>query len=212
VWITLTDLYWILLGERRREWRYIDAIIDTALPFLEEFLIRITEGAVSLPHLLKEWIYREVKVAQLVLSDLRNEGKQPESYVLKTLQHHALWTYAGWPSPLDDLKMININGETDWEAYVERQEKLLQKKWDDGRIVEVCCPVCDSDPGDGSYVRAQVLLEDSPIANNLLIAEGFNCFVCGLRIVPEERFLARHFVGEIPEETATEYLKDIGQL
>ena len=57
-------------------------------------------------------------------------------------------------------------------------------------------------------MAAQVLLESDPLKEKKLIPEGFNCFVCGLRISPKERFLARHFVPEIPEDIATAYLKE----
>ena len=155
-----------------------------------------------------EWI----DIAQLVLHDLRQEKIPPESYAIRTLQHHVLWTYAAWPSPRDDLNWIEYSGEIDWEQYTERQKRKLFQTWDDSHIVEVSCPVCDSKTGDGSYVRAQVLLENDPLDNNRLIAEGFNCFVCGLHISPRERFLARHFVGQIPEDITTAYLRDIGHL
>jgi hypothetical protein len=51
--------------------RYPEAIVETAFPFLEEMFQRITRNTVSLPHLLMEWIYREVEVARLVRRDLR---------------------------------------------------------------------------------------------------------------------------------------------
>jgi hypothetical protein len=80
-------------SNREASGRYAEAIADTAFPFLEELFQRITGNTVSLPHLLMEWIYREVEVARLVLCDLRNEQKlQP--YAIKTLQHHELWSYA----------------------------------------------------------------------------------------------------------------------
>lgn len=192
--------------------RYLEAIVDTAFPFLEEFFRLASENKVSLAYLIKEWIYREVKVARLVLRDLRNEKAPPKPYAIKTLQHHMLWTHAAWPSPLDDQDTITTSGETDWEMYLERRKKKLFKTWDEGLTVEISCPVCDSETGDGSFVQAQVLLEDTPLDENRLVAEGFKCFVCGLYISPEERFLARHFVGQLPEDVATAYLKDIGHL
>jgi hypothetical protein len=76
-------------------------------------------------------------------------------------------------------------------------------------LVEISCPVCESETQDGSFIQAQVLLESEPLNDNKLIAEGFNCFVCGLQISPEERFLARHFVGQIPQDIAEEYLKNM---
>jgi hypothetical protein len=57
---------------------------------------------VTFAHLLKERIYREIEIARLVLRDLGNEGEPPHPYAIKTLQHHTLWTHAGWPAPLDD--------------------------------------------------------------------------------------------------------------
>ena len=74
--------------------RYAEAIADTAFPFLEERFQRITGNTVSLPHLLMEWIYREVEFTRLVLRDLQNEQKPPQLYAIKTLQHHVFWTYA----------------------------------------------------------------------------------------------------------------------
>jgi hypothetical protein len=114
--------------------------------------------------------------------------------------------------PRDDLDRITVSGETDWEQYVARQKRELVEKWDEDLIVEVQCPDCGSEAGDGSCVQAQVLLESHPLGNNCLMPEGFNCFVCGLQIVPRERFLARHFIGQIPDDVANEYLKDIGHL
>jgi hypothetical protein len=80
--------------------RYAEAIVETAFPFLEEMFQRITGNTVSLPHLLMEWIYREVEVARLVRRDLQNEQKPLEPYAIKTLQHYVLWTYAAWPLPV----------------------------------------------------------------------------------------------------------------
>lgn len=57
--------------------RYTEAIVDIAFPFIEEFLKLASEDKVSLAHLVKEWIYREVEVARLVLRDLRNEKTPP---------------------------------------------------------------------------------------------------------------------------------------
>ena|SRR5882724_414612 len=199
-------------SNREASGRYAEVIVNTAFPFLEELFQRVTGNTVSLPHRLMEWIYREVEVARLVLRNLQNEQKPPEPYAIKTLQHHVLWTYAAWPSPRDDLDTLMVSGETDWEQYTERRKRALVKTWDDSLMVEVPCPVCDSETGDGSYVRAQVLPENDPLDNNCLIAKGFNCFVCALHISPRERFLARHFVGQIPEDIATAYLKDIGHL
>ncbi len=189
--------------------RYAETIVDTALPFLEEFLRLVSKNEVSMAYLVKEWIYREVEVARLVLRDLRNEKAPPRLYAIRPLQHHMLWTHAEWPSPVDDLKVITISGIPEWEEYIERQKKKLFKTWDEELTVEISCPVCDSQPGDGSYATAQVLLESAPLEENRLVPEGFNCFVCGLFISPKERFLARHFVGELPEDVTTEFLKDI---
>jgi hypothetical protein len=199
-------------GDPNSSERYMVAIVDIAFPFLEELFNRITGNTVSLPHLLMEGIYREAEVARNVLHDLRNENATKNLYAIKTLQHHTRWTFDAQPSPSDDLDVIEISGKTKWEKYVERQRSELFKIWDDSLSVEIPCPVCDSKTGDGSYVQAQVLLEKEPVDDNQLIAEGFNCFICGLRISPEERFLARHFVGQIPENISTVYLKDIGHL
>jgi hypothetical protein len=188
--------------------RYVAAIIDTAFPFLSELFQRMTGGTVSLPHLLKEWIYREVEVARLVLHDLQQQQESPQPYAIKTLQHHVLWTYAAWPAPNDDRATITYSGQTDWEQYVKRQKRELYHTWNEDFIVEVACPICGSETGDGSYLQAQVLLEGNALDDDRLVAEGFNCFVCGLRIFPEERFLAQYFVGQIPENIAIEYLKD----
>lgn len=199
-------------GNSQSEGLYTAAIVDIAFPFLVDLFNRITGNAVALPHLLMEWIYREIEVAQSVLRDLRNEGLTPEPYAIKTLQHHVLWTRTAWPASNDDLDTYDYGGFSDWEQYVDRQKARLFKRWDEGRVVEISCPICDSDTRDGSFVHAQVLLEDDPIDDNQLIAEGFVCFVCGLAISPKERFLARHFVGQIPEDVVTAYLKNIGNL
>jgi hypothetical protein len=98
------------------------------------------------------------------------------------------------------------------EYTLSGKKRSYLRPWEEDHTVEISCPVCDSETGDGSFVRALVLLEDAPLDENRLVAEGFNCFVCGLCISPEERFLARHFVGQLPEDIATAYLKDIGHL
>jgi hypothetical protein len=69
--------------------------------------------------------------------------------------------------------------------------------------------ICASNTGDG-YLLAKVLLESQPLDQKRLVPEGFLCYVCGLQIDPSEKYLARHFVPQIPTETATAYLKDIG--
>jgi hypothetical protein len=157
-----------------------------------------------------EWLHREIGVAQAVLRDLRAEQGNPQGYAIKTLQHHALWTYAGWPSPHEDRETIQVSGETDWERYAERQKKELLKAWDEALVIDIQCPVCDSDTHDGSYVTAHVLLNEQMVDEKMLIPVAFSCFVCGLSISSNERFLAKHFVGPIPDDTAQEYLKGIG--
>ena len=112
----------------------------------------------------------------------------------------------------NDLDTIIVGGETDWEQYTQRQKRALVKTWDDSLMVEVPRPVCGPETGDGSYVRAQVLLENDPLDNNCVIAEGFNSCICGLHVSPRDRFLARHFVGQIREDITTAYLKNIGHL
>jgi hypothetical protein len=200
-------------GDKDSTGRYAEAIITIGFPFCEEFLRLVSRNEVCLANLVKEWVYREVEVARLVFHDLRNANAPPYPYGIKILQHHMMWTHAGWPSPRDDLDTVTLDGsKTEWEEYVERQKRELFSTWDEGRTVEISCPVCDSDTGDGSNVMAQVLLENAPLDKNRLVPEGFNCFVCGLLISPEERFLAQHFVGQIPEDVATAYLTDIGQL
>jgi len=76
-------------------------------------------------------------------------------------------------------------------------------------VIELECPICDSDLGDGSKVLARVLLEDNPLDQKLLVREGFLCYVCGLHIDPSQQYLARHFVPTIPPDVAANYLKDI---
>jgi transcription elongation factor Elf1 len=105
---------------------------------------------------------------------------------------------------------VILSGETDWQAHVQRQKEELFKTRDDALTVEIACPVCGSQPSDGSSVRAQVLLEDAPLYENRLVPEAFNCFVCGLEISPGERFLARHFVGDLLDDVAAAYREDIG--
>jgi hypothetical protein len=111
--------------------------------------------------------------------------------------------------PLYDQDIIYHTGKTQWEEYYERRKKELFKIWNEDFTVEIYCPVCDSQTSDGSLIMAQVLLEQEPVEKNHLVPEGFNCFVCGLHISPEEHFLANHFVGELPEDVKANYLNDI---
>ena len=71
------------------------------------------------------------------------------------------------------------------------------------------CPICDSEPVDGSMILAKVLIEAEPLDRKEIVPEGFLCQVCGFRIDPSERYLARHFVSANPQETAEAYLADI---
>jgi hypothetical protein len=191
---------------------YMVAIIDIAFPFLAELFKLITNDSVRLSHLMTECIYREVEVTRAVLRDLRNEKAVEELYAIKTLQHQILWTSVDRPGPLDDLDMITWSGETDWEKFADRQKKRLFKTWDEGLTIEIQCPVCHSQSADGSFLQAQVLLDGDKVEHNELIPEGFHCSVCGLHIEPRERFLARHFVGQISEDIRISYLKDIGNI
>jgi hypothetical protein len=84
-------------GDEAQRGQYVAAIVDVALPFLEEILALITkheESPVSLRQLLKEWIYREVDVARAVLKDLRENGLPPAPYAVAPLAHHILWSHA----------------------------------------------------------------------------------------------------------------------
>ena len=71
-------------GNERQRGQYVAAIIEVALPFLEEIFGIVSQHEpmpVSLPHLLKEWIYREVEVARAVLREMRANG-QPWRHTL----------------------------------------------------------------------------------------------------------------------------------
>jgi hypothetical protein len=198
-------------GDPAAEGIYVAAIIEVALPFLEELLALITQrGAepVRLSHLLMEWVYCEVDVAAAVLKDLRENGFPPAAYAIAPLAHHILWTNTRWPNPNDDRDVITIGSTTPWEEFARRQK--LPKGWDDGLVLEIECPICDSMAGDGSVIYAKVLLENDPIDRKLLVPEGFLCHLCGFHIDPSQPFLARHFVPAIPDDVAAKYLKDIG--
>jgi hypothetical protein len=197
-------------GDVAETGRYVEAIVEVALPFLEEFLGTITRDEaepVRLSHLLMEWTYREVGVAKAVLADLRSNAMPPAAYVIAPLAHHIVWTYTRWPKPTDDQDTIVSHCWNDWDGFAERQK--YPKGWDDSLIVEISCPICDSDTGEG-YLPAKVLLESGPLDQKRLVPEGFLCYVCGLRINPSEKYLARHFVPPIPTDTAAAYLKDLG--
>jgi len=197
-------------GDPAATGRYVAAIIEVALPFLEELFFLITQHEqepVRMSHLLMEWVYREVGVAATVLKDLRVNGFPPAAYAIAPLAHHIVWTNTQWPNPNDDLYSITTYGFNDWEESARRQK--LPNGWEDTLVIEVDCPICGSRPGDGSIVLAKVLIEREPIDEKLLVPEGFLCHVCGLYIDPSQRYLAKHFV-QIPPEIAADYLKDIG--
>lgn len=197
-------------GNVDQEGQYVAAIVEVALPFLEQILALITqhqESPVSLRHLLMEWIYRQVDVAQAVLKELRENGLPPATYAIEPLAHHIVWSHTQWPSPQDDQTSIQLSDE--WYDFAKRQ--VLPKGWDSDLTVEVKCPICGSMAPDQSYVPAKVLLDDEPLGEKLLVPEGFVCYVCGFLIDPAERYLAKHFAqGIIPEETAAAFFKDIG--
>ncbi len=154
----------------------------------------------------KEWIYREVDVARSVLKDLRENDSPPASYAIAPLAHHILWAHTRWPSPQDDLDSVTSSDE--WFDFANRQK--YPEGWNRDLIIEVSCPICNSMSADQSYVPAKVLLENDPLDQKLLVPEGFLCHVCGFLIEPTERYLAKHFVPQIPEETAATFLKDRG--
>lgn len=186
---------------------YVAAIVEIALPFLEELLLLITQHEpepVRLSFLLMEWVYREVNVAKAVLNDLKTNDSPPAAYALAPLAHHILWTNTRWPRPQDDLDMITTHGWTEWEEFARRQK--YPKGWDEDLVLEVKCPICDSDPGEGSMILAKALIEAEALDQQQVLPEGFLCYVCGLLIEPSERYLARHFVPPIPKETAKEFL------
>ncbi len=197
-------------GEKSAEGQYVQAIVEVALPFIEELLALITQHEpepIRLSHFLMEWTYREVGVASAVLAELRLSGMSPAAYAIAPLAHHIVWTFTRWPKPTDDQDTIVTHGWSDWSQYADRQK--CPKGWDDSLVVEISCPICDSDTG-ADYVPAKVLLEDEPLEQKHLIPEGFLCYVCGLLIEPSEKYLARHFVPPIPTDVAAAYLKDIG--
>lgn len=196
-------------GDEGQQGQYVAAIVEVALPFLEEILTLITqheESPVSLSRLLMEWIYREVSVAQAVLKDLRENELPPASYALAPLAHHIVWSHTQWPSPQDDLEVVT--GRDKWHDFATRQK--YPKGWDSELTVEIECPICGSLSPDQSYVPAKVLLQSELLDQKLLVPEGFVCFVCEFLIEPTQRYLAKHFVPKIPEETASTFLKDIG--
>lgn len=196
-------------GKAKAGGMYVSGIIEVALPFIEEFLALITQHyrkPVCLSNLLFEWVYREVGVARKVLSDLRANGLPPAEYAITPLSHHILWTNSQWPHPNDDQSSIEVSAYSSWLEFRDRQKN--PEGWD--AVIEVDCPICGSTTRDGDYIPARVLLEDKPLDQKQLIPEGFRCLICGFEIDPSEKYLARHFVDPIPEETADAFLKDIG--
>lgn len=189
---------------------YVSAIIEIALPFIEEFLALVTRDdaePIRLSHLLYEWVYREVDVAKKVLNDLRVNRLPVATYAIAPLAHHILWTNTRWPSPTDDQDTIAHEGFPPWFEYERRYKN--PKGWTDN-VVQIDCPICDSRTSDGEYVQARVLLEDEPLEKTQLIPEGFICLVCGFEITPSQKYLAKHFVPTIPKDTAEAFLKDAG--
>jgi len=196
-------------GDDANSGKYVAAIVEIALPFIEKMLALITqheESPVSLPHLLMEWIYREVGVAQAVLKELRENGLPPASYPLAPLAHHILWSHTRWPSPEDGLDTLEGSGK--WDDLVARRR--FPAGWNSDLTIEVSCPICGSTASDGSYVPARVLIDSEPLDRKILVPEGFLCYVCGYEIRPRERYLAKHFAPPIAPEQAAAFLKDLG--
>lgn len=189
--------------------QYAAAIVEIALPFLEEFF-RLSSAheaePIRLSHLLKEWTYCHVEVARAVLVDLRDHGREPEVYALAPLEHHILWAHSRWPSPQDDLDSLSIGD--DWSDFARRQK--YPKTWNSDLLIEVDCPICRSRAPDQSYVPAKALIAEEGLEQKMVVPEGFQCFVCGFEIQPTELFLAKHFVPPIPTETAVAFLRDLG--
>jgi hypothetical protein len=131
----------------------------------------------------------------------------PASYAIAPLAHHIVWTYTQWPKPTDGQDSIVSYGVGDWIDYANRNK--YPDSWDDELVVEVDCPICDSET-EADYIPAKVLLESDPLDQKLLVPEGFLCYICGMQIDPTQRYLAKHFVPPIPPETAARYLEDIG--
>jgi len=196
-------------GDRDENGRYVAAIVEVALPFLEELLKLITQQAaepIRLSHLLKEWIYREVEVAKGVLSDLQSAGRAPEAYAIAPLAHHILWSHTRWPSPQDDLDMVTMNDE--WYDYAARQK--FPSGWDGDLTIDVDCPICHSFTPDNSHIPAKALINGEKLNEKIVAPEGFICYICGFQIEPTQTYLAKHFVPAIDPDKATEFLKDFG--
>jgi hypothetical protein len=195
-------------GSATARGQYVSAIIEVALPFIEEFLALVTQHypePIRLSHLLFEWVYREVSVAQKVLNDLLRSGLPPAAYAIAPLAHHILWTNTQWPKPTDDQGTIASHGLGSWFEFDQRYKN--PKGWNN--VVTIDCPICGSDTREGDLIPARVLLEDEPLGRKQLVPEGFICLVCGFEINPSQKYLARHFVPPIPPETAAAFLKDI---
>jgi hypothetical protein len=194
----------------KEEGECVSAIIEIALPFIEEFLILITQddtAPIRLSHLLYEWVYREVDVAKNVLNDLRKNSLPPAAYAIAPLAHHILWTNTRWTSPTDDQDSIACGISTPWSEYESKYKN--PEGWTDN-VVKIDCPICKSHTSDGEYIQARVLLEDESLDRKQLIPEGFICLVCGFRIDPSQKYLAKYFVPPIPDDTAEALLKDAG--
>jgi hypothetical protein len=198
-------------GDQALDGRYVAAIVEIALPFLEEMLRLVTEhepSPISLPNLLMEWVYQYVAVARSVLGDLREHGREPQAYAIAPLAHQMIWTHTQWPSPQDDRDSITVGD--DWYEFARRQ--TLPSGWLTDFVLDTDCPICGSFSRDQAHVPAKVLIEEeSLLEHKTIVPTGFLCYLCGFHVDPTTQpYLAKHFVPPFPEDDGPRLAAEFG--
>jgi hypothetical protein len=198
-------------GDRALDGRYVAAIVEIALPFLEEMLRLVTghePSPINLRNLLMEWVYQYVEVARSVLKDLREHGQEPKAYAIAPLAHQIVWTHTQWPSPQDGQDTIRVGDE--WYEFANRQKS--PSGWQTDFMLDINCPICGSTSRDQAHIPAKVLIdEESLLELKTIVPTGFMCYLCGFSVDPTTQpYLAKHFVPPFPEEQGPTLAAEFG--
>jgi hypothetical protein len=113
-----------------------------------------------------------------------------------------LWHHAYWPRPNDDKDIIVNNGEPlQWVEYQSRYKEKLLTQYEEDEIFRIVCPICDSEPNDGSYLKAFVFIDLEELNNNENIKPvAYACPYCGFEIAKEQKYLAESFLRNKTQE------------
>jgi hypothetical protein len=183
-------------GSDQDSFDYVDAILNVALPWLQEFFEK--GYSLSLDDFIFRPVAREILVARQYANLCKTDVSLPRTGITQTFQKkfhnylvigsaNILFDADGWLRNTDDWK---------YELYSANRRKLERIGWDLlGEGADTDCIIC----GESGCLVA-VSERHYQDAEEVFYADAIHCPSCGLHIDKDQKALARLHYGPITKE------------